>query len=35
VALYLQVRRFNARFAKQSWSRTSQAIFFSSLSLDP
>lgn len=35
VALYLQVRRFNARFAHQSWSRTSQAIYFASLNLDP
>jgi len=35
VALYLQVRRFNAHSAKQSWSRTSQAIFFAFLNLDP
>ena len=30
VAAYLRAQRFNARFAKQSWSRVSQAIFFAS-----
>jgi len=35
VAIYLQVRRLNARWSKQTWWDTSQSLFFDFLALNP
>ena len=35
VAIYLQVKRFNARWAKQSWWDASQSLTFDFLALNP
>jgi hypothetical protein len=35
VAIFLQVERFNARWSKQTWASTAQALFFASAALDP
>ena len=35
VAIFLQVKRLNARWSKQTWWETSQALFFDFLTLHP
>jgi len=35
VAIYLQVKRFNARWAKKTWWETSLSLYFDFLSLNP
>jgi transposase-like protein len=35
VAIYLQVKRYNARWSKQTWWQTSHALYFDFLALNP
>ena len=35
VAIYLQVKRLNARWSKQTWWETSHSLYFDFLNLDP
>ena len=35
VAIYVQVRRLNARWSKQTWWETAHALYFDFLDLDP
>jgi transposase-like protein len=35
VAIFLQVQRFNARWAKQSWAHTAHTLYFAFAKLDP
>ena len=35
VAIYLQVKRFNARWAKKTWWETSRSLYFDFLGLNP
>ena len=35
VAIYIQVKRLNARWSKQTWWDTSHSLYFDFLNLDP
>jgi hypothetical protein len=35
LAIFLQGQRFNARWSRQTWASTAQALFFASTTLDP